>query len=72
MTKQELIDMVVSLPDDAPFDELAAQVEKIRFKAKVQRGLEQLARGEGIPHDEVEAMMDVFHERLLTPSFDAR
>lgn len=58
MTKQELLDMVESLPDDAAFDELAAQVEKIRFKAKVQKGLDQLARGEGIPHEEVEAMID--------------
>jgi predicted transcriptional regulator len=58
MTKQELLDMVQALPDDAEFDELAAEVEKFRFKAKVRRGLDQLAQGEGIPHEEVEAMMD--------------
>jgi predicted transcriptional regulator len=38
--------------------ELAAEVESFRFKAKVRKGLNQLARGEGIPHEEVEAMMD--------------
>ena len=58
MTKQELLNMVQSLPDDTAFDELAAEVEKFRFKAKVQKGLDQLARGERVPHEEVEAMMD--------------
>ena len=58
MTKQDLIRKIQSLPDDTPFDELAAEVEKFRFMAKVQKGLDQLARGEGIPHEEVEAMID--------------
>lgn len=58
VTKQEFLDMVQALPDDAAFDQLAAEVEKVRFRAKVQKGLDQLTRGEGIPHEEVEAMMD--------------
>lgn len=58
MTKQEFLNIVEALPDDTPFDELAAEVEKFRFKASVQRGLDQLSRGEGIPHEEVVAMMD--------------
>lgn len=58
MTKQEFLDIVQTLPEDSPFEELAAEVEKVRFKASVQKGLDQLARGEGIPHEEVVAMMD--------------
>ena len=58
MNKQEFLDMVQELPEDAEFDELGAAVENFRFKAKVRRGMDQLARGEGIPHEEVEAMMD--------------
>lgn len=58
MTKQEFLNIVEALPDDTPFEELAAEVEKYRFKASVQRGLKQLSRGEGIPHNEVVAMMD--------------
>ena len=58
MTKQEFLDIIQTLPEDTPFDELAAEVEKYRFKASVQRGLEQLSRGEGIPHEEIADMMD--------------
>ena len=42
MTKQELLKMVESLPDETPsemLDGVAAELEKIRFKASVDRGL---------------------------------
>ena len=58
MTKQELIQMIQTLPDDTDFSQLAKEVEKVHFQARVRRGLAQLERGESIPHVEVEAMMD--------------
>lgn len=53
MTKQELLRLVEELPEDAPFDELATEIQKLHFKSKVKKGLAQLDRGEGIPHDQV-------------------
>ncbi len=35
-------------------DEIA---ERIRFMAAVQKGLDELDRGEGIPHDEVKKQL---------------
>jgi len=55
MTKQEIIKMVESLPDETPsevLDGLAAELEKIRFKASVDRGLKQAEQGEATPHAE--------------------
>lgn len=48
--KQELIELVERMPDDAPMDALLAEMH---FKASVLRGLEQARRGEGMSHDEI-------------------
>ena len=64
MTKQELLKMVESLPDETPsemLDGVAAELEKIRFKASVDRGLRQAERGETTPHDE---FVDRFKRRF--------
>lgn len=58
MTKQDLIQRIQSLPEDAPFDQLAAEIEKVRFKMRVDRGLQQAERGETVPHEEIEKMID--------------
>lgn len=61
MTKQELLKLVEALPEEASpdgFERIAVEVERVRFRAKIQRGLAQLDRGEGIPHEEIEAMID--------------
>lgn len=66
MTKQELIKMVESLPDETPseiLDRMAAELDRIRFKASVDRGLEQAERGEATPHDEFVAR---FRRRFQT------
>ena len=55
MTNQVLLKMVESLPDETPsemLDGVAAELEKIRFMASVDRGLRQAERGEATPHDE--------------------
>ena len=55
MTKQELLKIVESLPDEIPsemLDGVAAELEKVRFKATMDRGLRQAERGEATPQDE--------------------
>ncbi len=52
MTQKELVlEAINELPDDASVGEIA---ERVDFLAAIQRGFEQLNRGEGIPHEEVE------------------
>jgi len=58
MTKQDLLAKVQSLPEDTPFEKIADEIEKIRFKAHVDRGIRQAEAGQTVPHEEVEAMMD--------------
>ena len=51
MTKKKIaLDTISELPDEVSLDEIA---ERIEFLAAVQKGLDQLDRGEGIPHDKV-------------------
>ena len=49
-TKQKVLELVEQLPSDASIDDV---MERLYFLAKVERGLEQLATGQTIPHDEV-------------------
>ena len=51
MTQKELVlDAISELPNDASLDEIADRVD---FLAAIQKGFDQLDRGEGIPHDEL-------------------
>jgi predicted transcriptional regulator len=51
MTQKELVlDAINGLPADASLDEIADRVE---FLAAIQKGFDQLDRGEGIPHEEI-------------------
>jgi len=51
MTEKEIVlETIRALPDNCSLDEIA---ERIEFMAAVQKGLNQLDNGEGIPHDEV-------------------
>ena len=55
MTQKELVlDAINGLPDNASFDEIADRVE---FLAGIQKGFDQLDRGEGIAHDEVKRQL---------------
>ena len=66
MTKQELIKMVESLPDETPsdvLDRVAVELHRIRFMPSVDRGLQQAERGEATPHDE---FVDRFKRRFQT------
>src|SRR5215207_8795268 len=55
MTEKEIVlETIRALPDDCSLDEIA---ERIEFMAAVQKGLDQLDRGDGIPHDEVKRQL---------------
>ena len=57
MTEKEIVlETIRALPDDCSLEEIA---ERIEFMAAVQKGLDQLDRGEGIPHDEVKRQLAV-------------
>ena len=55
MTKKETIR---ALPDDSSLEDIA---ERIEFMAAVQKGLDQLDRGEGIPHNEIKRQLASWH-----------
>ncbi len=48
--KQRVIDALEQLPADASFEDA---MERIYFLSKIERGLEQLDRGEVVEHEEV-------------------
>jgi hypothetical protein len=55
MTEKEIVlNTIRELPDDCSIDEIA---ERIEFLAAVQKGLDQLDRGEGIPHEEIKKQL---------------
>jgi len=49
--KEQVIDLVRSLPEDVTIDDVMAE---IYFKAQVDEGLKQLDEGKGLDEDEVE------------------
>lgn len=53
MTKQDVLKMLESLPDDASDDQLWIELERILFMADVDAGLAELDRGEKVSHEEV-------------------
>jgi len=50
ITRDRMIEALRELPPDASVDDA---IERLIFLAKIEEGLAQLDRGEGIPHDEV-------------------
>ena len=55
MTEKEIVlETIGALPDDCSLEDIAERIELI---AAVQKGLDQLDRGEGIPHDEVKRQL---------------
>jgi predicted transcriptional regulator len=49
--KEQVIDLVRNLPDEVTVDDI---MRELYFKIQVDKGLEELDEGEGIPHEEVE------------------
>jgi len=50
ITRERMIEVIRELPEDASVDDA---IERLVFLAKIEEGLAQLDRGEGIPHEEV-------------------
>jgi predicted transcriptional regulator len=50
LTRDRIIEALRELPAEANVDDA---IERLVFLAKIESGLAQLDRGEGIPHDEV-------------------
>ena len=47
--KEEILELIEQLPDDATIEDA---IERLVVLYKIQRGLEQLDKGEGIPQEE--------------------
>jgi predicted transcriptional regulator len=55
MTQKEMVlEAIRELPDDASVREIA---DRLEFLAAIQVGLDQLDRGDGIPHEEVKRQL---------------
>ncbi len=52
--KQEAIELIERLPDHISLETI---ISELLFKAKVNRGLAQIERGETVSHEEVEEEM---------------
>jgi hypothetical protein len=50
ITRERMIEVIRELPEDASVDDA---IERLVFLAKIEEGLAQLDRNEGIPHEEV-------------------
>jgi predicted transcriptional regulator len=50
LTRERMIEAIRELPDDASVEDA---IERLVLLAKIEEGLAQLDRGEGISHDEV-------------------
>jgi len=50
ITRERMIEAIRELPENASVDDA---IERLVFLAKIEEGLAQLDRGEGIPHNEV-------------------
>ena len=51
--KEQVIEMIKKLPDDISIEDILAE---LHFRYQVDEGLRQLDHGQGIPHEEVEAV----------------
>lgn len=54
-TKETVIELVQSLPEDVSFDEI---MYHLYVRQKVESGLEELDSGRGVPHEEVKQSME--------------
>lgn len=54
--KEEVIKMISRMPDNVSIDDI---MEELYFKLQVNRGLQELDEGKGIPHENVETMFTV-------------
>ena len=58
--KQLALDSIERLPEDASLDVIA---ERMEFLAAIRKGLDQIERGETIPHEEVKRQLAAWLSR---------
>ena len=56
ITRDRMVEAIRELPADATVDDA---IERLVFLARIEEGLAQLDRGEGVPHDEVKRRIGV-------------
>lgn len=61
--KAEALAMIQAMPDDVTWEQLSY---RISLRAKVERGLADVAAGRGIPHEQVKREMDEWLAALDT------
>jgi len=55
MSQKELVlEAIQELPDDASLDQIADRVE---FMAAIQKGIDDIDRGDTIPHEEIKKQL---------------
>ena len=55
MTEKEIVlETIRELPDNSSIDEIA---DRIKFLAAVHKGLDQLDKGDNIPHEEIKRQL---------------
>jgi predicted transcriptional regulator len=52
--KQLVLEAIKELPEETSLHDIA---ERIEFLAAIQKGIDELDRGEGIPHEEVKRQL---------------
>lgn len=57
--RDRVLQAVETMPSDITFEEV---LERIYMLQKIERGRQQIAAGEGIPHDEAKRRMKRWHE----------
>jgi hypothetical protein len=57
--KDRVLRAVEEMPDDISFEEV---MERIFILQKIERGRQQIAAGEGVPHDQAKRQMKRWHE----------
>jgi len=55
MSQKELVlEAIQELPDDASLDQI---VDRVEFMAAIQKGIDDIDRGDTIPHEEVKKQL---------------
>jgi predicted transcriptional regulator len=52
--KEIVLEAIQELPDNASFDQIADRVE---FMAAIQKGIDDIDRGDTIPHEEIKKQL---------------
>lgn len=55
MTKETLLEIATQMPESFNVDEV---IERLIFIAGVEEGMQEIKDGKGIPHEEIERMVE--------------